>query len=223
MTPASPQNKVEKLMRTVLSVGVACLTVIAAGSSHMGCAHRGSSTSGSVVPHTPDAKPAKKVESDTAVQAGDSIEIEVFGEKDLSGKFQISNTGTIDYPLVGRIHVGGMQPTEIATTLRTKLAAGYLKKPYVRVSVEDYLKRRKIYVWGQVEKSGTFNYINGMTLIEALTLAGGLTPLAASKDITLTRVENAEQRRYGVPMNKGQSANYALQAGDVIFVPESVF
>ena len=157
------------------------------------------------------------------VTAGDELVIEVYGEKDLSGTFQVSNEGTIDYPLVGRIKVDKLTPPAVAKALREKLAAGFIKDPHVSVNAKNFGAKRKIYVWGQVRKTGTFSFSDNITMIEILTLAGGLTPMADKGGITLTRVEGGKRKQYSVPMNRGQSANYPLRPGDVVFVPERVF
>ncbi|MCB9554687.1 MAG: polysaccharide biosynthesis/export family protein [Deltaproteobacteria bacterium] len=179
-----------------------------------GCA----TTQGKKAPPLPLITPDR-----VAVESGDVLTIEVFGEKNLSGKFQVSSEGTIDYPLVGRIHVAGKAPEAVSSLLKTKLAAGYLKAPHVAVFAEGYAKKRKVFVWGQVRKSGTFDYTSNMTVIEALTLAGGVTPLADKNGISIMRIENGQRKRYSLPMGSGQSSSYPLRPGDVVFVPERVF
>lgn len=157
------------------------------------------------------------------MEAGDPLEVEVFGEEDLSGKFQVADNGTIDYPLVGRLKVAGLTPPQVASLIRDKLSRGFLRHPHVRVLAEGYQGKKKVYVWGQVSKAGTFPYSAGMTMIEALTLAGGLTPLAERDGITVTRNVAGEPKKYAVPMGDARSATFGLQPGDVIFVPERVF
>ena len=107
--------------------------------------------------------------------------------------------------------------------IRKKLADGFLRNPHVRVFAEGYEGKKKIYVWGQVTRSGTFPFKTGMTVIEAITLAGGLTPMANRDGITVTRNEKGKIKRYSVDMSQAQSASYALLPGDVVFVPERVF
>lgn len=162
---------------------------------------------------------------DTALGPGDVFNVEVFGEKDLSGKFRVSAQGTIDYPFAGTVKVAGLTPPEVATLIRQKLASGYLKDPSVSVFVESY-NTKKISVFGQVQKPGTFNYMNNMSIIEAITLAGGFTPIASKNDISVTRVEHGKSRRFTVPVEEigqGKSANYLLRPGDIVFVPERLF
>ena len=163
--------------------------------------------------------------ADTALSPGDVFAVEVFGEKDLSGKFRVSAKGTIDYPFAGSLKVAGMTPPEVAGMLRKKLANGYLKDPNVSVFVESYMSK-KISVFGQVSKPGTFNYMNNMSIIEAITLAGGFTPIASKNAISITRVEQGQSRRFIVPVEEigeGRAANYLLKPGDIVFVPERMF
>jgi protein involved in polysaccharide export with SLBB domain len=185
------------------------------------CSVMGCPRGGTPVTQFPTTMPAAS--ASPKVEPGDNLEVEVFGEEDLSGKFQVSERGTIDYPLVGRVKVGGLTPPEVATLLRKKLADGFLKNPHVRVLAEGYQGKKKVYVWGQVSKPGTFPFSAGMTMIEALTLAGGLTPLAARDGITVTRTVDGELKKHSVEMGDAKSATFALRPGDVIFVPERVF
>jgi polysaccharide export outer membrane protein len=164
-------------------------------------------------------------QSDTALGPGDVFNVDVFGEKELSGKFRVAADGTIDYPFAGRLKVAGLTPPRVASLLREKLADGYLKDPNVSVFVESY-NSKKISVFGQVTKPGTFNYMNNMSIVEAITLAGGFTPLAAKNSITVTRTERGKSQRFVVPgeeIGEGKASNYLLRPGDVVFVPERLF
>lgn len=163
--------------------------------------------------------------ADTALSPGDVFVVDVFGEKDLSGKFRVSATGTVDYPFAGTVKVVGMTPPEVASMLRKKLGEGYLKDPSVSVFVESYTSK-KISVFGQVQKPGTFNYMSNMSIIEAITLAGGFTPIASKNAISVTRSEHGASRRFTIPVEEigeGRAANYLLKPGDVVFVPERLF
>lgn len=170
------------------------------------------------LPPPPPVPPA------ASIIAGDVLQIRVAGEKDISEKYQVSDEGTIDFPFIGRLKVAGLKPTQLTTLLRDKLAAGYFKNPQVSVFAEGYLARQMIYVWGQVRKAGAFQYTPNMPLIKAIALAGGLTPMADKTGIQVTRVDDTNKRqKYSTPMSEGQSANYQLKPGDVVFVPERVF
>jgi len=176
-------------------------------------------------PAGPPPTPVLNTTPDTTLGPGDVFEVTVFGEKDLSGKFRVSSAGTIEYPLVGRVKVAGLAPPGVAAKLKKRLSQGFLKDPYVSIFVESY-NSKKISVFGQVKKPGTFNYANNMSIIEAITLAGGFTPMASKNKITVTRVINEKSRRFTVPVadiGEGRASNYILQPGDIVFIPERVF
>ena len=154
---------------------------------------------------------------------GDVFSVNVYGEKALSGQHQISPEGTVDVPLIGRITVTGLTPSEIARSIKERLLDGYLKSPYVSVYVKEY-NSKKIFVLGEVRKPGTFKYEDKMTIVQAVTLAGGLKALAAKDRLILTRVVEGAERKFVVPferISEGRSSNVFLQPGDIVFVPES--
>lgn len=194
--------------------GVRVLSIISLGVALTGCSH-GQSRQPLKTPPLEQRK--------LAIEAGDVLQITVYGEKELSGKFQVSQSGTIDYPLVGRVKTAGLAPPEVATLLTKRLGQKYLKNPYVAVFAEGFNAKKTIYVWGQVRKSGAFEFTSPMPLIKALTLAGGLTPLADRGGITISRVERGRRKEYAAPMTEGQSSNHRLKPGDVVFVPEGIF
>jgi len=192
------------------------LLLIAALCSCLGCGHTS--------PAPPDRPKGPKNE-DTTLGPGDIFVVKVYQEPNLSGKYRVSAKGTIDFPLIGTVKVQGLRPPQVAKMLRWKLAKGYLKNPYVHVFVDTY-QSKKISVFGSVRKPGTFNYINNMSIIEAITLAGGFTPLASKNKTTVTRHEKGVKKMYNLPVDDigiGKAPNYLLQPGDVVFVPERVF
>lgn len=156
---------------------------------------------------------------------GDVVEIRVFREPDLAGTYRVSPDGRLDFPLIGAVQLGGRKPAEVEDEIRTRLADGYLKDPQVSVFVRE-LNSQKIHVLGQVSKSGTFPYEPRMTIIQAVTNAGGFTKLAAANRVSLTRMVNgAEQTvilRVG-DIGEGLLPNFELLPGDIVFVPESLF
>jgi polysaccharide biosynthesis/export protein len=216
----APRHEPNRLMRSSAlrtHFLIFCLAGLLGPLAMAGCKHS------QVSPPPPNI--SANSSADTALGPGDVFVVDVFGEKDLSGKFRISAVGTIDYPFAGRIQVAGMTPPDVASLLKKKLADGYLKDPSVSVFVESY-NSKKISVFGQVQKPGTFNYMNNMSIIEAITLAGGFTPLASKNDISVTRVENGKSRRFTVPVEEigeGKAMNYLLTPGDIVFIPERMF
>jgi polysaccharide export outer membrane protein len=173
-----------------------------------------------------DARLGELVKASQAAAAlgpGDVFEVRVFRELDLSGLFQVAPDGTIDFPLLGSIRVAGMTSSQVAETLRDGLSAGYLREPYVTVTVKEFLSKR-VYVLGQVEKPGTFRYEDGMSVIQVITLAGGPTKAARPNSTVVTRVEQGREVRTVVPVkdiSEGKARNFQMRPGDIVFVPES--
>jgi polysaccharide export outer membrane protein len=159
------------------------------------------------------------------VGKGDLIEVKVFREPELDGVFRVGAGGEIDFPLIGRVEVVGQLPEEVAATIRARLAGDYLKDPQVTVLVKES-NSRKIHVFGQVAEAGTFPYRSGMTVIEAITSAGGFAELASPNRTRVTRVIDGVEKVYELPagsIGEGEAPNFLLQPGDIVFVPEAVF
>lgn len=174
---------------------------------------------GARTPHTP-TRPAGL---DSAVGPEDVFEVRVFGEQDLSAPYRVAHDGTVDFPLIGRLHVMGLTPPQISTLIRTRLHEGqFLVSPQVSILVKEYNSKR-ISVFGQVQRPGTFPYQDSMDIVHAITLAGGFTQLADENDTTVTRRRTGRETRFRVPVESigtGRAANFYLQPGDTVFVPE---
>ncbi|MEZ4269935.1 MAG: polysaccharide biosynthesis/export family protein [Myxococcota bacterium] len=155
---------------------------------------------------------------------GDIFEVAVYGEKELSGPFRISSDGSIDFPLVGRIMVGGLSSDGVQQLLTERLMS-FLKSPQVSIFVKEF-NSQKVYVYGQVQKSGTFRYEQGMSIVQAITLAGGFTKVADKDGVVVTRrIDEREQTiRVSVEdIGRGKTPNLNLNPGDIVFVPETMF
>lgn len=155
----------------------------------------------------------------------DVIEVRVFSEPDLSGSFRISADGTIDYPFAGRINVAGLRTGEIQVALIEKLKEGYLRNPQVSVMVKEWNNNRVI-VMGQVQKPGSVNYFQNMTIVDAIASAGGFTGIAAKNSVTLRREQNGvvhSQRCPVADISEGRAANVVLRPKDIVVVEERMF
>jgi polysaccharide export outer membrane protein len=155
---------------------------------------------------------------------GDLVEVRVFQEPDHSGIWRVSPEGTIDYPLCGKVALEGRTSSTAADSLRECLTR-YLRRPQVSVLIREY-NSKKIFVFGEVQKPGTFPHDGEMTIIQAITLAGGFTKLAAKNSTNVTRIIEGQERKIRVPVEDigvGREKNFLLQPGDIVFVPESFF
>ena len=152
--------------------------------------------------------------------------VRVFGEELLSGKHQVAADGTIDFPLIGTVDIVGLEPTAVADMLQTELRErDMLRDPHVSVYVEKYASKR-ISVVGAVADPGAFALEPGMTVVQAISMAGGFSSLADRDGTVVTRRVGDKTLRYRVPVERvtrGQAEDIEVAAGDIIFVPERLF
>lgn len=156
--------------------------------------------------------------------AGDEVEVRVYEEPSLSGSWVVSPSGQIDFPLLGTLTVEGLVPHQAAALIRNRLAEKYLRNPYVVVQVKS-LNSKKILVLGEVKTPGRFNYGDRLTIVDAVTMAGGFTTLAEKNYTIVTRTDGKGTQRIAVPVEKimqGLASNFLLQPGDIVFVPETI-
>jgi protein involved in polysaccharide export with SLBB domain len=170
---------------------------------------------------------AEVMSVDASLGPGDTFEVRVFDEKELSGEFAVANDGTIDYPLVGRIHVAGKESNVVAAEIAAALKERQvLNSPHVTIRLRDVTSKR-VSVLGAVAKPGTQPMVAGMTIVQAISQAGGFTPLASKDQTVVTRrTQGGKLKRYRIAMTeitRGNSDDFAVSPGDIIFVPERVF
>jgi polysaccharide export outer membrane protein len=153
----------------------------------------------------------------------DVFEVRVFGEPELTSTYRVSPEGSIDFPLIGRVMVKGMSPAQVAEEIRSRLQS-YVKQPQVSVFVKE-VNSKKVTVYGQVQHPGTINFAESMTITQAISVAGGLTAMAARDRVRVTRIRDgkAETSLVNVKEVSEGNATYYLQPGDEVFVPERVF
>jgi len=162
----------------------------------------------------------------STVGPGDVFVLEIVGERDLPREYQVASDGSVDLPFVHTVQVAGLEPQEIARLTRKLLMdSKILSDPSVVVQVKEYNSRR-VTVLGQVSKPGTFPYTPGLTLIQAVSQAGGLTPIANLNRVNLTRRSGKGSRTVELSVGsimEGRSPDIPLQSGDRIFVHERLF
>ncbi len=157
---------------------------------------------------------------------GDIFTLQIVGEKDLPQEFQVASDGGADLPYLKRVQVAGLEPQDIARVVRQKLMEGrFFVDPVVIVQVREYHSRTVILL-GQIAKPGSFPLTPGLTLMQAISLAGGLTAIADDDRVTLTRKVGNGTKTVNVSVNAitdGDAQDVPLQAGDRIFVYERLF
>jgi polysaccharide biosynthesis/export protein len=175
-------------------------------------------------------------QTDYRIGAQDVLNITVFGEAELSGKYTVEQDGTFTFPLVGRVKAGGVTLREFEQVLKKHLADGFLRNPQVSIAIETYRSQR-ILVMGEVRSPGEYLLSSDMTLLASLARAGGTTP-AASREAVIVRSRrvagngeggSADAEIIKIDLGDLQSGNTALnitlQDGDTVNVPkaQSVF
>ena len=152
----------------------------------------------------------------------DVLEVTVFQAPELSKTFQVSEGGTINFPLVGEVDAGGKTPREIEQDLRNKLGTKYLQNPQISVFIKDHFSQR-VTIEGAVKKPGVFPIPGGMSLLQAIAEAQGFDE-SASHEVVLFRQVDGKRlaARYDVSsIRDGSAQDPQLEAGDVIVVTNS--
>lgn len=161
----------------------------------------------------------------------DSLNIFVWRNPELGGKVQVRPDGRITTPLIADMQAVGKTPTQLAEDLKAALST-YVTDPRVSVIVENFSGTfsQQVRVVGATEKPAAIPYRANMTLLDAMIAVGGLSEYAAGNRAKLIRRdrETGKQTEYPVKLSSllkhgDIHANVALQPGDVIIIPESIF
>lgn len=174
-------------------------------------------------PADPPAQAAVAVTSSDSYVIGpsDVLTITVWKEPTLSGSILVRPDGMISLALLGDVQASGLTPLQLSEQISTKLKK-YIQDPNVSVVIAQ-IHSKVVYLLGEVVKRGPVEMTPGMTLLEAIASAGGLTDFANSKKVYILRNEAGTQQK--IPANykealKGNPAlNVVLKPGDTIVVP----
>jgi protein involved in polysaccharide export with SLBB domain len=148
------------------------------------------------------------------LDAGDKLRVIVFGEMDLGGEYEVDGSGFVRLPLIGQLRAAGLAVNEFENSMKARLDSGYLKDARVSVEVINY---RPFYILGQVNKPGEYPYVNGMSVLNAVALAGGYTYRANETNVYI-RSRGASEEKLA-PVNQ----TTRVQPGDIITVRERFF
>lgn len=152
---------------------------------------------------------------DYRVAPGDRLRVVVLSDAELSGEYEVDSVGMIAPRMAGRVAVLGMSTAEIETMLADRYrSGGYLRTP--RLSV-DLVSRRPFYILGEVTRPGSFPYVSGINVVQAVAIAGGYTRRAAKTRVTI--------QRFNATLGQEETVNEdtPVGPGDVIRVPERWF
>ncbi len=162
---------------------------------------------------------------DTTLGPRDIFEVRVFRHENMSATYAVSDEGTINFPEIGVVEVLGRTPAQVEKDIQERLADGYLVNPSVSVLVKEY-KSKTVSILGQVRKPTTIPYAAGMSIVDAISQAGGFTQMARKNVVKVTRAAakgEKEATSFTVPVESiasGKAKNFYLRPGDTVFVPE---
>lgn len=145
---------------------------------------------------------------------GDKLRVTVYGEPDLSGAFEVDSLGDVRLPLIGQVEAAGLTVSDFEQSVTSRLASGYLVNPRVNAEVVTY---RPFFIMGEVNKPGQYAYVNGMSVVTAVALAGGYTYRADDSDVYIRR--DGQTREVERPAD----ATTKIYPGDTVRVDERFF
>ena len=171
---------------------------------------------------TTDASKLKPVSASYKIGPGDVLSISVWKEEGMQLEVLVRPDGEITFPLAGEIQAGGLSTKDLSDELAKKLQR-YIPHPSVTVSVLQSVSN-KVYVIGKVNRPGEFTATGYMDVLQALTMAGGLTPYADSDDIKILRRTKTGNKVMefdydDVIDGERLDMNIILKAGDTVVVP----
>ncbi len=206
------------MFRSTIALSLACSIGLLAGCANPRLREASTGTASTRTAVSPEA-------AAQTLGSGDVFEVRVVGEADLSGAYRVASDGSVAFPFCGRVDVGGKTAPETSEALTSCLADGYIKNPQVSVFIKER-NSKKVFVFGEVAKPGTFPYEDNMNIVQAITLAQGFNKTAARNSVVVTRSIDGEDKRFRVQVDDigtGKVENFALLPGDIIYVPESFF
>jgi polysaccharide biosynthesis/export protein len=172
---------------------------------------------------TPVAPTAPDAHESLLIGPGDLLQITVLDESDLSRKVRVRDSGEVNLPLVGDVHIGGFNSAEASTAIAHRYVEGqFLKHPEVSVFVEEYATQ-SVSVLGQVVHPGPVSISTGRSLVDVIAMAGGLTDVA-DRHITIERGGSAHGLVEVFLSNRAEdafNANVEVFPGDKILVPKA--
>ncbi len=159
------------------------------------------------------SSPAVSQDYEYSLGTGDFLRVTVFGHEDLSGEFGVDSAGRISLPLIGDLLVVNRSLDNVEQLIVSALKPDYLKNPQISVEIISY---RPFYIIGEIANPGSYPYVGGMRVINAVAMAGGFTYRAVEDDLLITRAKgNGKQERVG--------QGTPVLPGDVIEVEERFF
>lgn len=190
-----------------------------------GCASMSTGSTGAVDTATDDAAVADQSDQMIyKIQPGDKLYISVYNEEDLQKDIVVRPDGGIAFPLIGDVQASGKSVSQLRDEITSRLAE-YIPDATVSVSLKEVIGN-KIFVLGQVKNPGEYVLTGDIDVLQALSMAGGLTAFANSNKIKVLRRDPATHKKKVIPFSykrvmRGEDLeqNITLRSGDTVVVP----
>jgi polysaccharide export outer membrane protein len=166
---------------------------------------------------------AQSTAQEYRLHAGDQIDISVWGEEQLRRDTIIRPDGRVSFPLAGDVVAAGRTVSDVRKEIESRLKA-YVSEPVVTITISN-LNGNRVFVIGQVAHPGMFTMNPELTVVQSLTMAGGMTPFAKPDDIIILRgpaggAQKVMKFSFGeVSRGRSLEQNIVLESGDVVIVP----
>jgi polysaccharide biosynthesis/export protein len=171
---------------------------------------------------SPPAPTPATTDANYVIGPDDILNIDVWKEQEISRSVPVRPDGKISLPLLNDVQAAGLTPMQLQTSL-TEALKKFISNPQVTVIVTQ-VNSRRVFVLGEVPRPGAFPMLPHMTVLQAISTAGGFSQFAKEKDVYVLRTENG--RQVTIPFNykeviRGKRAdqNIELKPGDTIVVP----
>lgn len=160
--------------------------------------------------------PQGGAQSDYIISPEDDLSITVWDHPDLTRKVRVNLEGKISLPLIGEVEVAGLTPIQAEKKIRGLYDGDYIVNPQVSIQLEEFkTAMRMFYVTGEVSKPGQYPHQRGMSLLHAISTAGGFTEKAGRGKVKVVREVEGKK----IEMKFGM--DQAIEPGDTVVVPES--
>lgn len=196
------QTRMKRLISWVSRIMLVCIVGLYASGAY---AQVASDNPKAAAPATP---------SEYTLGPGDKLRITVHDSPDLTGEFLVSGSGFVSMPLIGDVKAGGLTVRELADAIKNKLEPDYLKNPRVSIEVLNF---RPFDIIGEVNKPGSYPYRPGMTILNAVAMAGGFTYRANKDEMYIKRAADTDGHE------EEATPETQVMPGDVVRVKERFF
>jgi polysaccharide export outer membrane protein len=156
------------------------------------------------------------------IKPEDNLAISVWKHEDLRQNVKVDSEGYITFPLIGKIEAAGLTVSELKDKITFLLERDYIVNPLVTIGIEE----QKFFIYGEVRNPGSYTLAGQMSLLRAITMAGGLSDFASSSVYIKRKAEGNKEQRIKVNINsiiKQEAADIQLRADDIVVVPRRFF